>query len=172
MKAKAAYILAIIIFFVYLTCGIVIAAGIYSNGFESVAALYAKSGGQIIKGALIVERQYTQIDLKNAGFAADKWGEYSISVTSNPGYDCTYHVNGIQYPYENIDFSDVVMTRKINGGFILKSPGTLEEALTQYYKRPVTIDEREQGNLPFVVTLTAQSGKHIQFLLGLEDEQN
>ena len=165
MKIRAAYIFAIIIFLTYLACGIVIAAGIYTNGFESIKTLYAKTGGAVVKTAVIIKDEFTSFELKNAGFAADKWGDYTIEIASNPGADYTFEAGGKTYDFIDLDFSDVVLTRKVDGGFLLRSPGSLESALETKYKSEVTIEESDDTP-PFIVTLTAESGKSMRFLLG------
>lgn len=170
MKNKLAYLAAIVILVVYIAFGITIAAGIYTNGFESFRSLYVVYDGTVVKngGHVETEKEYITFKLKNAGFAANKWGDYTIAITSNPDYECIYTANAVKYGFEELDFSDVIQTRKIDGGFILRSTGTLQAALEMRYNAAIKIEEREEGDLPFRVTITAESGKNVSFLLGFE----
>ncbi len=170
MRNKIAYLAAVVVLLVYIACGITIAAGIYTNGFESIHTLYAKTDGEVVKNAVMLEKNFTTFELKNAGFAVDKWGEYTIQIASNPGADYTFTAGGKEYEYADLDFSDVVLTRKINGGFILRSPGSLKSALEAKYKTDVEIIE-DDDKPPFIVTLTAESEKSMSFLLGFKKEK-
>lgn len=173
MPKKVAACLVVIIFLLALACGVTIAAGIYTNGFESVNTYYVKANDKVIKNNATVDLKGDTVTfyLTGAGFKAADWGDFTVSISANPNAEIAYEIDDKEYTLGNADLTQSFNVKKDNGSFTIgEGAYELESVLKSVYGANLKITNYKKGVAPYKLTVTAESGKKVEFYLAGEIE--
>lgn len=149
-------------------CGIAIAAGVFSNGFESVRTRYVLADGAVVKknGTVKFADSDIKFELTGAGFKAVDWGDYTVSIAANAQAGVEFEVNGEAYAFNDMDFTERFAIEKGSNSFIVKNGEyQLDSVLKTLYGENLKIKNYNYGTAPYVVTVTASNGKEVFFYL-------
>lgn len=155
-------------FLALIGCGGTIATGVYSNGFESVQTRYIKADGAVVKknGTVKFSESDITFELTGTGFKAVDWGDYSVTITANAQAGVEFEVNGESYVFNDIDVTECFAIEKNSNSFTVKNGKyQLDNVLKTLYGENAEITSYNNGVAPYIVTVTASSGKQVKFYL-------
>lgn len=181
MKAlnKTLAALAVVVFI--LLAGVIVLA-VYSNGFESFAALYVTDGQAVINGSLTLPADGSAtLHIKRSGFDKDI-GDYTVEVLPNPEYDFEYTVEGETFGYaEAGNLTAAFDITETADGFRLAAPGSVLEVLQNIHNTEeitAQIPTELYGVNPYILriytdygesTITFGQIREIAFVVGSGD---